>query len=259
MKRTALITGGSKGIGLELAKLHAKNGDDLILVARSEEKLEEIKNDLEEKFGIKVYIIIKDLSVISSSSELYEEIREKKLNVDYLINNAGFGNFGEFSETNWEKELSMINLNITALTHLTKLFLKDMLLKGSGKIMNVASTAAFQPGPRMAVYYASKAYVLHFTEAIAQEAGGTNISVTAFCPGATDTEFQEISKMKKTKLVSMIDLEDARPVAEYGYKSMMEGKKIAVPGILHKISSKAYRFLPRNIITKIVGMIQKED
>lgn len=259
MKKTALITGGSKGIGLELAKLHAKNGDDLILVARSEKKLEQIKKDLEESYNIKVYIIIRDLSVISSTTKLYEEIKEKKLNVDYLINNAGFGNFGEFSETNWQKEIGMINLNITALTHLTKLFLKDMLSKGNGKIMNVASTAAFQPGPRMAIYYASKAYVLHFTEAIAQEIEGTKVTVTAFCPGATNTEFQESSKMKKTKLVSIIDLEDVRPVAEYGYKAMMDGKKIAIPGILHKISSKAYRFLPRNIITNIVGMIQKED
>lgn len=258
MSKTALITGGSGGIGFELAKLHAKNGDNLILVARSKERLEIIKKDLEEEYGIKVDVITKDLSLSGSTEELYNEVKYMKVKVDYLINNAGFGLFGEFSETNWEKELSMINLNIIALTHLTKSFIRDMKLSGGGRIMNVASTAAFQPGPRMAIYYATKAFVLHFTEALAEELDGTNISITAFCPGATDTQFQKESKMEKTKLVSLMSLDDVVTVSKYGFDAMMEGKRIAIPGVIHKISSKSYRFLPRNIITKIVGMIQKE-
>ena len=152
MNKTALITGASGGIGLDLAELHASKGGDLVLIARSIEKLEEIKAKFEQQYKVRVHVIDKDLSVPDSAKEVYDELKQQNISVDYLINNAGFGVYGMFAETDWEKELQMINLNITSLTHLTKLFIGDMIRNGGGKIMNVASTAAFQPGPLMAVY-----------------------------------------------------------------------------------------------------------
>ena len=157
MKNTALITGASNGIGLELAKIHASKSHDLVLIARNKSKLEEIKKELEEQYKVSVYLIIKDLSEINAAQEIYNETTEQKIQIDYLINNAGFGDYGMFTETDWNKELQMINLNMTTLTHFTKLYLQDMVLRGRGKIMNVASTAAFQSGPRFAVYSATKA------------------------------------------------------------------------------------------------------
>ena len=163
---TALITGASSGIGLELAKVHASKGGDLVLVARNKLRLDELKTELESKFKVKVYTIGKDLSLANSAQEVYNETKNQNIEIDYLINNAGFGDFGMFVDTDWNKELQMINLNITTLTHFTKLYLQDMVKRGSGRIMNVASTAAFQSGPTMAVYFATKAYVLSFSEAI---------------------------------------------------------------------------------------------
>ncbi|MFN7691551.1 MAG: SDR family NAD(P)-dependent oxidoreductase, partial [Bacteroidota bacterium] len=156
---TALITGASNGIGLELAKIHASKGGDLVLVARNKSKLDELKHELKTKFNIKVYTIGKDLSASNAAKEVYDETSKQQIKIEYLINNAGFGDFGFFAETDWNKELQMINLNITTLTQFTKLYLQEMLKRKSGKIMNVASTAAFQSGPTMAVYYATKAYV----------------------------------------------------------------------------------------------------
>ena len=181
MKNTALITGASSGIGLEFAKIHASKGDNLVLVARNINKLNELKAELEIQFNVMIYTIEKDLSLVNSSLEVYEEVKSKGIQIDYLINNAGFGDIGNFSNTRWEKELRMINLNITALTQLCKLFLIDMLARKKGKIMNIASTAAFQPGPMMAVYFATKSYVLHFTEAVNAEVKGSGVTLTALC------------------------------------------------------------------------------
>jgi uncharacterized protein len=166
---TALITGASNGIGLELAKVHASKGDNLVLVARNKAKLDELKAELEKSYKISVYTIGKDLSASNAAQEVYDETKRQNIQIDYLINNAGFGDFGMFVETDWNKELQMINLNITTLTQFTKLYLQDMVKRKNGKIMNVASTAAFQSGPTMAVYYATKAYVLSFSEAIDNE------------------------------------------------------------------------------------------
>jgi short-subunit dehydrogenase len=259
MKHTALITGGSGGIGLELAKIHAKKGGNLILTARRKDELEAIKKDLESRYDIKVETIIKDLALPNSSQELYDKIKSAKMKVDYLINNAGFGYFGKFSETNWTKELNMINLNITALVHLTKLYINDMLSAGSGKIMNVSSIAGFQPGPLMSVYYASKAFVLSFSEAIAEELEDSGVTVTSLCPGPTETDFQKNAELENSNLFKRLSAEDPKFVAEYGYQAMLEGKRIAIPGFMNKITAQSSRFAPRKLVTKAVKMIQQES
>jgi uncharacterized protein len=253
---TALITGASNGIGLELAKIHASKGDNLVLVARNFSKLTELKSELEKQFSVSVKVIEKDLSVPDAAREVYDETTTMNINVDYLINNAGFGDFGMFYETDWNKELQMINLNITALTQLTKLYLKEMVKQGNGKIMNVASTAAFQSGPTMAVYYATKAYVLSFSEAVDNEVRDKGITVTALCPGATESGFQAAAAMEESNLVKGRKLPSAKTVAEYGYKAMMSGKTVAIHGLLNYIMANSVRFIPRALIVKVTRKIQ---
>lgn len=253
---TALITGASSGIGLELAKIHASKGDNLVLVARNKSKLDGLKLEFERKFNIQVHIIDKDLSAINSAQEVYDETRSKGITIDYLINNAGFGDFGLFYETDWNKELQMINLNITTLTHFTKLFLKDMVARRGGKIMNVASTAAFQSGPTMAVYYATKAYVLNFSEAINNEVSDAGVTVTALCPGATESGFQAAAEMEESALVKGKKLPTSKEVAEYGYKAMMQGKPVAIHGLMNYIMANSVRFLPRKWVVKITRKVQ---
>lgn len=250
MKNAALITGASNGIGLELAKIHASNGGDLVLVARNKSKLDELKTALVKQFSVSVYILDKDLSVIDSAKEIYEETSRQKIQIDYLINNAGFGEFGMFAETEWQDEYKMINLNIITLTLLTKLYLKDMVKRRSGKIMNVASTAAFQPGPTMAVYCATKAFVLSFSEAISNELMDKGISITAFCPGPTKTGFQAIGKMEESKLFKDKKMPTAYDVAICGYSSMIKGKTIAIHGMINYLMSNAVRFIPRALVLK---------
>lgn len=251
MKNTALITGSSNGIGLELAKVHASKGGDLVLVARNKSKLDELKTELEKQFKVSVYTIGKDLSVTNAAQEIYDETNKQNIQVDYLINNAGFGDFGMFVETNWNKELQMINLNITILTHFTKLYLQDMVKRRSGKIMNVASTAAFQSGPTMAVYCATKAYVLSFTEAVSNEVSDKGITITALCPGATETGFQAAGGMEESELFKGKKLPTAKEVAEYGYTSMIKGKTVAIHGIMNYIMSNSIRFIPRAMVLKV--------
>jgi short-subunit dehydrogenase len=256
---TALITGASNGIGLELAKIHASKGGDLVLVARNKTKLDELKLDLESKYKISVYTIGKDLSANNSAQEVYEETRKQNIQIDYLINNAGFGDFGMFAETDWNKELQMINLNITTLTHFTKLYLQDMVKRRSGKIMNVASTAAFQSGPTMAVYYATKAYVLSFSEAIDNEVSDKGVTVTTLCPGATESGFQAAAAMEESNLVKGKKLPTSKEVAEYGYSSMLKGKTVAIHGIMNWILANSVRFTPRAIVVKLTRKIQDKS
>ncbi len=255
MKNTALITGGSGGIGVELARLFASDGIDLMLVARNNDKLQETKNNLENEYNINVHVLPLDLSVKASPDKIFDFTKDNNLRIEYLINNAGFGYFGYFSETDWKKEESMINLNITSLTQLTKLYLTEMLERNSGKILNVASTAAFQPGPLMAVYYATKAYVLHFSEAINSELEGKNITVTALCPGPTETSFQTRAEMENSKFLDIANLQAARKVADFGYNAMQKGKSVAIPGFSNKITAFMNRILPRNTIANIVKNI----
>ncbi len=251
MKNTALITGASNGIGLELAQVHASKGGDLVLVARNKSKLDELKIVLEKQYKISVLIICKDLSLPNAAKEIYDETTKKNIKVDYLINNAGFGDFGMFADSDWNKELQMINLNITTLTLFTKLYLQDMIKRKGGKIMNVASTAAFQSGPTMAVYCATKAYVLSFSEAVSNEVSDKGITITSLCPGATASGFQTAGAMEESKLFKGKKLPAAKEIAEYGYAAMIKGKTVAIHGMMNYVMSNSIRFIPRDIVLKV--------
>lgn len=257
--KTALITGASNGIGLELAKIHASKGGDLVLVARNKAKLDELKKELENQYKVKIYTIGKDLSAPNAAQEVYEETTKQNIQIEYLINNAGFGDFGMFVETDWNKELQMINLNITTLTQFTKLYLQVMVKRKSGRIMNVASTAAFQSGPTMAVYYATKAYVLSFSEAIDNEVSDKGVTVTTLCPGATESGFQAAAAMEESNLVKGKKLPTSKEVAEYGYASMMKGKTVAIHGFMNWIMANSVRFTPRALVVKITRKIQDKS
>ncbi len=251
MSKTALITGASSGIGLELARIHASKGGNLVLVARTKKKLDEIKSELESKNKVKVYTIGKDLSVADSALEVYNEIKEQNITVDYLINNAGYGDYGLFEETNWEKEARMIQLNITTLTQLTKLYLPEMISRGGGKIMNLGSTASFQPLPLMAVYAATKAYVLSFSEAINNELSDKGISVTALCPGLTESGFVDAAAMNHSKMANDKKLPTAREVALFGYEAMIHGKAFVVHGFKNRLLTILQGLVPRGLVVKM--------
>jgi short-subunit dehydrogenase len=256
LKNATLITGASSGIGLEFAKIFARHGHNLILVARSEETLKSLKEHLEKNFGVDVKILVQDLKYYNAPQAIYDAVKLDNINVNILVNNAGFGTYGKFSDTNLEAELEMIQVNITALTHLTKLFLKDMITHNTGRVLNVASTASFQPGPLMAVYFASKSYVLSFSEALAEELSNTKIKITALCPGPTQTNFQKSANIDDGKLFGNKD-PTAKEVAEYGYDAMIQGKRVAVYGLKNKFLVQTTRFTPRNVITRIVKKMQE--
>ncbi|TAL65092.1 MAG: SDR family oxidoreductase [Bacteroidetes bacterium] len=256
MNKTALITGASNGIGYELANVHAEKGDNLVLIARNKSKLDEMKKDLEEKYKIKVCTIGKDLSQPGAAKDVYDEIKQRNINVDYLINNAGFGDFGLFAESDWNKQEKMINLNVTTLVYLTRLFLPEMINRKCGKILNVASTASFQPGPTMSVYFATKAFVLSFSEAVNNEVREHGITITALCPGATQSGFQAAASMQDSKLFEGNNFPASREVAEYGYKAMIKGKAVAIHGLKNTILANAVRFAPRSLVVKITRKIQ---
>jgi short-subunit dehydrogenase len=256
--KTALITGASSGIGLELAKIHAQKGDNLVLVARSEQKLNDLKNELEKQYKISATVMAIDLSNPNAAQELFELTEKDNIKIDYLINNAGFGDFEEFSKSDLNKALEMIDLNIKSLTILTKLYLDGMLERKSGKIMQLASTASFQPGPLMAVYYATKHYVLAFSEAIAEELDGSGVTVTALCPGPTASGFQSAADLGESKLVKDKKLPSSAEVAKYGYKSMMKGKRVAIHGFENKAMAFSVRFTPRSWVTALVKKLSEK-
>lgn len=236
----ALITGGSSGIGKEMAKYLSQKGIDLILVSREKEKLEEVQKEIKTK----AQVICMDLSIAENCIELYNQVKD----VDILINNAGFGDFGEFKNTNLEKELSMINTNITAVHILTKLFLKDMCNKNKGYILNVASIAGFLPGPHMATYHATKSYVLKLTQSIYEELKQqkSNVKISALCPGPIKTPFLDKANVEfKTKLMT------STYVAKYAIDNMFKGKYMIIPGA----SNKAIRFLSKLVPDKLIGKI----
>ncbi|OOE13039.1 SDR family NAD(P)-dependent oxidoreductase [Fictibacillus arsenicus] len=255
MNKTVLITGASSGIGLEFASLFAKDGYHLVLNARNESRLQEIANELKSKYGVKVTVAAKDLSNPNSADELTSELASAGMEVDVLINNAGFAAYGSFNETSWKEEKDMIQVNIMALTALTKQLLPGMIKRNSGKILNVASIAAFQPGPLMAVYYATKAYVLSFSEAVNYELRNTNVSVTALCPGATATNFEKRANLESSRLFQSGAM-DARDVALEGYKALKEKKSLEIPGLKNKALANLVRFLPRKSVLKIVHYVQ---
>ncbi|MGM0588779.1 MAG: SDR family NAD(P)-dependent oxidoreductase [Bacteroidota bacterium] len=253
-----LISGASSGIGLELARIHARNGDHLVLVARSESKLHELKNELERNYSISVKVIAKDLSLDHAPQEIYDQLQTEEIFIEHLINNAGIGDFDLFHESDWKKTATMIDLNMKSLTHMTRLFSAAMVNSGGGRIMNVASTASFQPGPLMSVYYATKHYVLAFSEGIANELKDQGVTVTALCPGPTESGFQSTADMGDSRLVNTVQLPTAQEVAEYGYRSMMKGKTVAIHGFMNKLMAQSVRFTPRKMVTSLVRKIQEE-
>jgi len=257
MGKTALITGASGGIGYELARIFAEEGYNLVLVARNRLKLDELAREWEARFNISVKAIAKDLFSPRSPSEILIELQQESIPVDILVNNAGVGMHGFFSETDLASELDMIELNIVSLTHLTKLFLKGMLERGEGRILNVASTAAFQPGPLMAVYYATKAYVLYFSEALAEELRGTGVTVTCLCPGPTTSDFQRRANIGPEVLLTKGRLMDARKVARLGYEGMMRNKRVVIPGLLNRILVLMAKWMPRPLVTRAVKILQR--
>lgn len=258
-KKMALITGASGGIGEDLAKLCAKDGYNVVLVARSTTKLTELGQQLAKDYGTVVHVISADLAIADGPVRVVEELKRQGIEVDVLINNAGYALYGPFTETDLDGELKMIQLNVTSLMHLTKLLLPGMIARKDGKIMNVASTAAFQPGPLMAVYYASKAFVLSFSEALVNEIAGSGVTVTTLCPGPTKTGFQARAKMEESKLVRGKDIMDSATVAKIGYEAMLAGKAVVVPGAKNKIFAASVRFLPRSTVTKIVRSVQEKE
>jgi uncharacterized protein len=256
VSKTALITGASGGIGYELALLFARDGYDCILIARSQDKLRDLAARLEREHGVKTMVIAKDLSKASAVDEIYEEITAAGLAVDVLVNNAGFPVFGLFVETDLQTELEMLQINVMALTALTKLLLKGMVERRAGRILNLASTAAFLPGPLMAVYYASKAYVLSFSQALSNELRGTGVTVTALSPGPTRTGFQKRGAMEDSRLVQG-NIADAASVALAGYRGMMSGKTIVIPGFSNKLIPWVVRLSPRGVVTRVVRGMQE--
>ena len=256
-QKTVLITGASGGIGLELARLFAADGHDLVLVARSAEGLERARRELESKFKISVTAISKDLSDTQACRRLYDKVTGLGLRVETLVNNAGSGAYGDFWTTDLDAEIRMMNLNMVSLVHLTKLFLKDMIPTRRGRILNVASTAAFQPGPLMAVYYATKAFVLSFSEALANETRGAGITVTALCPGPTDTNFRAAAGMKKSMLFSRHLNLPPGEVARAGYEGMKRGKTIVIPGFKNRLIVQLLRVVPRELVTRMVRKAQE--
>ncbi len=258
MRRTVLITGASNGLGVEFAKIHAAKGDNLVLVARGKDKMNLLKTEIEKRHNVSVLVIGRDLSEPAAAKTIFNELKTQKIKVDYLINNAGFGDFGNFENSNWEKQLQMINLNITALAYFTRLFLPDMIKNKYGKIMNVASTAAFQPGPSMSVYFATKAFVLSFSEAIANELKGTGVTVTALCPGATATGFKTAAALDNSNLFKGT-IATSKSVAEFGYKAMMKGKTVVIHGLMNKFMAFSVRFAPRKLVTALTRLKLKAN
>jgi short-subunit dehydrogenase len=251
---TALITGASSGIGFDLAHLFARDGHDLVLVARSEAKLRELARVLEGRHGIRAQVIVADLARPDAPAEVWKSVTSE---VDILVNNAGYGLGGKFVDNDLITELEMIQVNIAALTHLTKLFVRPMVERGRGRIMNVASTAAFQPGPLMAVYYATKAYVLSFSEALAEELGGSGVTVTALCPGPTETGFAQAAEMTTSRLFRMMKPASSMDVARAGYAGLLRGRRLVIPGLMNKMLAQSVRVSPRRLTTKVTRALQE--
>lgn len=255
---TALITGSSKGIGLEFAHIFAREGHNLVLVARSTDKLKVIQDELSARYPIKVFTITADLSAQDAAQKVFNELAYKDIHIDYLINNAGFGDYGPFSNTSWQKEQQMISLNVETLVQFCKLYVPEMLERKSGKILNVASIASFFPGPGMAVYYATKAFVLSFSEALSCELEGTGVTVTSLCPGPTKSNFFKDANMLDSKVVKGRRLPSAHEVALYGYRAMNSGNVVAIQGWFYKLLVLSQRFIPRSWVRKMVGYAQKQ-
>ena len=260
MRKTALITGASTGIGKELAKEFAKDKIDVILVARSKDLLEANAKELEANYNIKAYTYAMDLSLASSADELYQKTKAEDFEVEYLINNAGFGDYGYFAQSKLSKQEEMINLNILTLTKLTHLYVQDMKTRKSGTILNLASTASFQPGPLMSVYFATNHFVLAFSEAIAEELKQYNIKVCTLCPGPTESGFAKLADMSENSFLepSKNKIPTSAEVANYGYQKMKQGKVVFIHGFFNALMANLVRFAPRSLVRKTAYSMMKE-
>jgi uncharacterized protein len=257
LKDTALITGASAGIGLELAKLFAADGHDLVLVARRADALQKLADSLRTKHNIAVRIWPADLADPRAPLQLHERAVAEGVAVDILVNNAGFGAIGHFHALPPERQLGIIDVNMRALTEMTYHFLPAMRERRRGRILNLGSIVGFLPGPYMAVYYASKAYVVSFSEALAEELLGSGITVTCLCPGYTATEFQKAAGIAKTGLLARLRPMRADTVARIGYRGLMAGRRLVVPGWGNRISVFGLRFSPRWFTVGAASWLQK--
>jgi short-subunit dehydrogenase len=253
---TALVTGASSGIGAAIARQLATRRHDLVLVARTEPALHALAGELRTSNGIEATVLATDLARVGAGRELARELATRELSVDVLVNNAGFADFAKFADADLDKLTQMINLNITTLTELTHELVAPMIAQGNGRVLNVASTAAFMPGPLMAVYYATKAYVLSFSEALAQELRPTGVTLTVLCPGPTETGFQARAAMEDSKLVKGRKIMDAETVARLGIDALMAGKPVVIPGLKNKLQATAPRYTPRRLMPAIVMRLQ---
>lgn len=251
--KTALVTGGTSGIGFEFARLLARAGYDICVVGHDEGRMNETVERLRSEYSVSVTPIIQDLSAIHAAQEVMKRIT---VLVDVLINAAGFGLYGEFAITDAARERAMMQVNITALTELTKLVLPRMISAQHGRILNISSIAAFQPGPRMAVYYATKAYVLSFSEAIAEEVKNTGVTITTLCPGPTKTNFEDTAQLAESQLFKRT-LMTAEEVARIGYVAMMQGKRTVIPGVKNRILSMGPRFVPVHVAAYLAKFVQR--
>lgn len=250
MTRTTLVTGASSGIGRELAERFAADGDDLVLLARSEDRLRELGTELQSTYGVSVTVVVKDLAEPAAPRETVAALDDRGIEIDVLVNNAGFGTHGPFVESDPERTLDEIQVNVAAPTDLARRLLPGMVERGTGGVLNVASTAAFQPGPNMAVYYATKAYLLSLSEALTEELDRSGVTVTALCPGPTATGFQSRADMEGTRLLER-GVMDAATVARAGYRGFQRGDAIVVPGLRNRLGTLAVRLVPRSVARRV--------
>lgn len=254
--KSVLITGASSGIGKALAELFARDGYQVVLAARSVDKLEQLATSLRQQYRVSALVVAADLEQIDGAQKLHAALKKQGVVLDALVNNAGYGVFGEFKDNQLGSELAMMQLNMNSLVTLSKLFLPDLLARG-GRIMNVASTASFQPGPYMAVYYASKAFVLSFSEAMAAELEGQGVSVTALCPGPTASGFQDKAAMGSSALVNGKKLPTSEAVAAVGYAAMQGRQRVVIPGFMNWLMAQSVRFTPRRLVTTMVKLMSR--
>lgn len=253
----ALITGATGGLGKEFAKIFAKENYNLILIARNEEKLNNLKSELEASYPVTVTVFANDLSKEGAADEIFEFTQSAGLEVNVLVNNAGFGDFGEYSQCDWEKQREMVQVNVLALMRLTRLYVPAMKSAKSGKILNVASVASFQPGPLMSVYYASKAFVLSFSEALYTELKKSGVTVTALCPGPVRTGFEDAANLSNSGLFKNLKVATPYKVALFGYKKMKKGRAVAIQGARNRFLIFVSRFSPRSLVRRVVYKIMK--
>ena len=252
--KTALVTGASAGLGAEFSKLFAADGHDLVLVARRRENLETLAGELEKQHGVRATVMAQDLNDPGAPAQIAKELADRGIPVEFLVNNAGFGTSGAFAEADLARELAMLQVNVTTLVHLTRLLLPAMVARKSGRILNIGSTAGFVPGPFMAGYYASKAFVNSFTQALSYELRGTGVTATVSCPGATATEFAAVAGNDKSRLFQGGAM-DAPEVARHAYRAMMRGQPMVIPGMRNRLKIQSLRFAPRAVATSIAASL----